>query len=372
MIGVVRMLGVLIALGIAALSCVMTFAFGLSFSDGAERYAFAALFGALDAAKFILPTCAAALALNGVISKAKTARFCWVFFALLSACSHIGLTLKASDDARTAQSGVVEAESSYKAKKGELNALGTPRSKGKIDADISIAERDPIFTDERKSNRCVNDTIDASREFCGRYKKLTGERSDRADFDRLTGEVAEAKRVLDKARGTGGKANAMAKAVSETFSVGEGTAMMILAIMMAIGIEMGSSILLELVTAAGFKPRQEDAKPVPDAIPAPNMTPNDADLRQMVPEKADLPVMDAREWMDGRMTSRKGASTLFDDVMAVYVAEAGEAGMKPQSNIMLSKAINGPYETKRVGGKTRVVGATVKEKKAVTKLKVVK
>lgn len=373
MIWMVRTLGMLIALGIAGLSCAMTFSFGLAFAEGADRLIYAGLFSALDGAKFLLPTLAAVLAINGMISQARMARFCWVFFAMLSASSHVGLTLKASGDAKTAQTGTSEAQTTYDTKRKELDNLGVIRSKGKIEADIAQIERDPIFTDEKKSNGCVNDTATASRTLCDRWRAVKGELSDRADHDRLTGEVAQAKTVLDAARGTGGKANALAQAMSSTFGISESAAVMVLAILMAIGIEMGSSLLMELAAAAGHKPRQEAA---PDTISAPFIAPNDADQRDMEPEPApvpvDLPVMDAKEWVEARMTGKKSASSSWDDVLAAYISEAADAGMKPQSSIMLSKAVKGPYETKRISGKTRVLGAVMKTKQAGAKLSIVK
>lgn len=376
MIWMVRTLGMLIALGIAGLSCAMTFSFGLAFAEGADRLIYAGLFSALDGAKFLLPTLAAVLAINGMISQARMARFCWVFFAMLSASSHVGLTLKASGDAKTAQTGTSEAQGTYDTKRKELDNLGVIRSKGKIEADIAQIERDPIFTDEKKSHGCANDTAQASRTLCDRWRAVKGELSDRADHDRLTGEVAQAKAVLDAARGTGGKANALAQAMSGTFGISESTAVMVLAILMAIGIEMGSSLLMELAAAAGHKPVIKPVETAPDTISAPFIAPNDADQRDMEPEivpvPVDLPVMDAREWVEQRMTGKKAASSSWDDVLAAYISEAADAGMKPQSNIMLSKAVNGPYETKRISGKTRVLGAVMKTKQAAAKLSIVK
>jgi hypothetical protein len=374
MIYLVRILGTLIALGVATLSVAMTFSFGLAFANGADSYIYAGLFAALDGAKFLLPTLAGFLAYQGMKKQARIARICYFFFAFLSAASHVGLTLKASGDARSSQAGVEEAQAAYRTKKAELDNLGVVRSSGQIEADIAIAERDPIFTDEKRSSRCVNDTVPASLAFCQGYRKLTGERQDRKDYDRISGELVGAKAKLDAARSAGGaKANELANAVSELLSVEEETAMLIMAVLMAIGIEMGSSLLLELAVAAGHKPLFQEAPPVTPAESVPSMIParliaqdgaetrkNDAENVQEKPTPAQ-PVLCPRDWVASRMQPNKRTTTPYDTALATYKGEAEAAGMAPASDNAFSRALTAHgYERKRPGGVTRILATEIR------------
>jgi hypothetical protein len=374
MIWIVRGLGMLIAFGVAGLSVAMTFSFGLAFANGADRYIYAGLFGALDGAKFLLPTLAAFLAILGLLGQARMARLCWAFFALLSMASHVGLTLKASGDAKTAQSVVEEAQATYNTKKGELDALGKVRSSGKIEADIGNAERNPIFTDEKRSNRCANDTAAGSVDFCKAHRLLVAERSDRADFDRLTREMAAEKTKLDAARSGGGaRANELAKALAETLGTGEKAAVMILAILVAIGIEMGSSLLMELAAAAGYRKKEElptvtplvevPAEPVPSTIPTPLIAHNDADTREIVQEKPAvvLAVMCPKDWVASRMQPSKRANVPYDTALATYKDEAKTAGMAPATDNAFARALTAhSYDRKRPGGVTTIMAAEIK------------
>ena len=146
----IRVIASLIALGIGGVSIAMTFSFGMLFADGADAFIYAGLFALLDAAKFVLPTIAGYLAFISLKNPARLARFCYVFFAILSASSHVGLTLTVKDtesaDAKSAQVRLTDATAARDRIQTMIDRLGAVPSSGSISAELAQIERDPIFT----------------------------------------------------------------------------------------------------------------------------------------------------------------------------------------------------------------------------------
>jgi hypothetical protein len=373
----IRVLAVIIALGIGGVSIAMTFAFGLAFSDAADRFIYAGLFGLLDAAKMLLPTISAVLLFKGLSGHARRARFLYIFLAVLSASSHVGLTLTVKDReasvATKAQRDLRNAEAERDRIQTAIAALGTVRSRGDIEADIATSERDPIFTDEKRSNRCANDTVPASLTFCRAYRGYVAERQNRDDLDRMTGELLQANADVKRyssAEGVDKKANVLAKTLADKTGGDEWTILLIIAITLAVAIEACSSLLLELATAAGHKVEDQPAAsqgPV-DAETAPA----DTIIADETRDNAALsrPESCPKAWVQGRMQPKRGARLLYEDVLAAYAGEADAEGMAAASSNAFARALtdNG-YDRKRQSKKTYILGAEVRAERA--RLKVV-
>jgi hypothetical protein len=377
-----RILGTLIALAIGGVSVAMTFSFGLVFSDTAERYQYAALFALLDGAKLLLPTLAAYLAVSGLTRQGRTARFLYVFFAILSASSHVGLTLFVKDresaGTNSSQTRLQDAIAARDAVRDEIVPLKSTRSAGKITADIEKAERDVIFTDPTKSAGCSNDTAPASRTHCDAWRKLKGERDDRKKLDQFSAKLDEAQQKVDtlNTADTLKKANVMAASIAKATGWNEATVLLAIAIIMALGIEFGSSIMLELVTAAGHRkpvgnvPHSESvgasayAEPAPSTIPTPLNTRNGAEPRANgAPEPAEptLPVMSPKQWVASRLRPNKRTSIPYETVLEIYKNEAEAAGMTPATDNAFSRALTTHgYERKRPGGVTTIMSAQMR------------
>lgn len=378
----IRILVMMIATGIGGVSIAMTFSFGLAFADGGDRYVYAALFASLDAAKMLLPTLAAYLAFQGLRRHARHARFLYLFFALLSGLSHIGLTLTVKDretgDVRKAQRDLHNAEAERDRIQLAINALGAVRSRGDIEADIATSERDPIFTDEKRSNRCANDTVPASLTFCRAYRAHLAERENRAALDGHEVELKAAKadvKKLSSIEGVDKRANVLAKTIAEQTGGDEWTILIITAIIMALAIEFGSSQLLELAAAAGHKPRPDGAEP---AIAQRCTTEPEAASDTIIAEETRdnaaliLPTSCPSAWVQGRMQPKRGARLLLEELVATYGEEATGEGMVPATPNAFYRALTAHgYDRKRQAGKTYVLGGEVRTGEARTKLKVV-
>lgn len=363
MITAVRIIGSFIAIAIGVVGAAMTFSFGLTFAEGFERYIYASLFGLLDAAKFLLPTLAAYLAFNGLKKHSRQARICYLFFAFLSGLSHIGLTLavrdRESSDVSSSHTRLQDAIASRDGLREQIAPLKGTRSTGKISADIETIERDPVFMDPAKSARCTNDTAPDSRKLCDRWRAAKGESSDRVKLDDLTGKLEEAQKRVD-ALNTGGalrKANILAASVAEKTGMAESTVLLVIAIIMALGIEAGSSLLLELAAAAGHGKR-EARDNITDQPAMPSGAKNSDNATNNAAGTApSLPVMCPQQWVRGNLQPKRG-NLPYDTVVALYEDAAKVAGMAPATANALGRALtaNG-YERKRSNGKTAILGA---------------
>lgn len=395
----IRAIASFIALGIGGVSIAMTFSFGMLFAEGADAYIYAGLFGLLDAAKMLLPTLAGYLAFKGMKPAAWRARFCYIFFAILSASSHVGLTLTVKDTesagAKSAQVRLSDAIAARDRIQGQIDRLGKLPSAGTIAAELAQIERDPIFTDAKRSAGCVNDTADDSRKLCDRWRAVKGQKTDRETLDRLDAELAAAQSKVDGLN-TGGalkKANILASTLADKTGADEWTVLLVIAIIMALGIEAGSSLLLELAAAVGHQPQKETS--LPDDVSRvtleqlkfsrrrensteaeePADAPSDSIIAAESRENAtsSLPTSCPKAWVQSRMQPKRGAQILLDETLALYETEAAEAGMSPASANAFGRALTGNgYDRKRQGGKTMILAAEVRSTKAKSKLSVVK
>lgn len=374
----IRVIASLIALGIGGVSIAMTFSFGMMFAEGADRFIYAGLFALLDAAKFVLPTIAGYLAFHSLKNPARLARFCYLFFALLSASSHVGLTLTVKDtesaDAKSAQVRLADATSARDRLQGQIDRLGAVPSSGSIAAEMAKIERDPIFTLENRSAGCTNDTADESRKLCDRWRIVKGQKTDRQKLDALVADLDEAQGKVDRLN-TGGtlkKANILASTLADKTGGDEGVILIIIAVLLALGIEAGSSVLLALAAAVGHKPDALAVETEPEpARPAPSDTIIDAESCNIAAEM--VPISCPKAWVQERMQPKRGAAMPYDAALDLYRDEAKAEGMEPGSANAFSRALteNG-YDRKRQNGKTMIVGAEVRKDEGKARLEIVR
>ena len=382
---VIRFLIIGFAGTVGILGVTMTFRYGLVFTGGGDRMLLAALFALFDAIKCLLPGFAAYLLLTGAGKWVWKARLAYYLLAVMTLGSHVGLvmTLKAHDDATaltTASQTENTADKVIRLKRDIAALEAMPlRPLGTIETQIGNAERNPIFTEATRSNRCADDTLPASREFCRTYRDLIGERTNRQELARLSGELESAKLAL--ANQLNQKAGEIVTPIAEDLAAQTGlsnrTVMLILAVWMAILIEFCSSQVLELAYVSGHKPPAEAPE---TAIPTPLMPAIAADTLQNdggidAEPASGQPKADAQDWVGRRLLGHRRASVRYQAAYDAHVVEAETSGSAPASKNAFSRALKfHKYEAKRIGGERElmILGAVLKEQREVGSLRVVK
>lgn len=391
---IIRLAVMLLAIGVGIVGVAMTFRYGLVFVNSEECLVYAALFACFDAIKCLLPSVAFTLSISGSRKMAAKATAAYFFLASLSMLAHIGLTitLKTGDAqvASVANEQHASAADEVTQLKAGIEVLGAVRPLGNITAELAQAERDPIFTDERRSRGCSNDTAPASLEFCRHYRALLGERDNARELLRLEAELRAARlRLHDQGNQIGGKpVTAVAETLAKKTGLDIDTVLLVIAILLAVGIELCSSQILEMAVAAGHKRDlqpfaaipETKGKPLETAILPPLMAADDGicghiDNHLATTQQPLAPKQNAADWISARLQAHRSANTPYRAAYAAAVADAEAAGLAPCSKNSFSRAITAAgYENKRQNRELMILGAVIKEQRAAGKggLRVVK
>lgn len=253
---ILRYIAVVVAFGIGGCSVTATAFFGLLMVHGQERILYASMFGLVDLAKMILPALASGAFENEHSRRGFLAIVIYAVLALLSAGAHIGLYATVKDSviggADAARAKYETATAEKKALQADIAALGKFRPAGTIDAEIAAKRLDARFS---RSKGCTDVTVADSRTLCGEVAALEGEKSNSVRADVLRSKLDDAEnrlRQLDVAA-VFTKADPQAEQLSNLTGLSEGNVRLAIAILIAVMIEMGSSLLLDIAVVSSAK-----------------------------------------------------------------------------------------------------------------------
>ena len=388
---IIRTIVTILAVAVGIVGVAMTFRYGqLSFS-GADSLLYSLLFASFDGVKCLLPSLATMLVLAGQKKWVIGSRIAYLFLATLSFAAHVGLlvTVKTHDAAidATAKSRHDLAQVQVDRLNNQIANIGTIRPLGSIQADVNQMQRDPVFYDTRRSNRCTDDTAHDSQLLCKKYRLATGELANRIKLDQLQTDLDKAQADLKASTTTAklGDANAAIDGFAKKTGLDSLTVMFILAVLLAIGIEFCSSQLLGMAVAAGYRvtdshfpvTKTEPQNSLEAVILQPLMADNgginsrNGDLESL-PNPA-LDKLDAKAWIPERMTAHRTGSLVYRTAYEMHAADARAAGMLPSTENAFSRALkaNG-FKTERQARVLIILGAAIRGERARGGLKLVK
>ena len=200
-----------------------------------------------------------------------------------------------------------------------------------------------------------------SRQFCSQYRLLIAEKAnaervvelrgliDRAAADVRLSETGEAFRKADP------QAEQLARMTGRT----PDDVRLIMAILIAVLIELGSAIILEIAASPMRPAKREDALPAQQGL---------LNIDASPPVQAQppcLPVVEGLEavglWVEGHLTRRKSASVPCVTARETYEASVRLAGGSPISANAFGRAMSEiGYKRKKIGGKMHYIGAALR------------
>jgi hypothetical protein len=373
MTSLIRGLLIAIAIGIGFISVAMTFRYGLVFVKGEERFAFALLFGAVDAAKCLLPSLCIILAAKA----RRRARITYLIFALCSVLAHIGLvlTVKGHDaaGASVSQTRYTDATGARDDLKRQVRALEGTRALGKIEADIKAAELDARFA---SSKGCTDATVELSRGLCKKWEGYKGEKVDADMLADLRTKLDTAQQKVDGLTNMDAMEDVavVTDQIAANTGLQPGTVMIMLALLIAMMVELGSSKLLEIALDIEIT---DEPKVIKSADPAPAepeqiIVSDEPVVEEEIKPADNRPVLDPREWLRERTGKRKGTHTPYNAMLETYQAEAEGRGMRSASGAAFSRAMTAEEMTRdRIKGDTMVLNVMMKAEKQVAQLRAV-
>lgn len=238
--------------------------------------------------------------------------------------------------------GVAEAIKETKAELTTKRSETSMKTEGQIQAAIAQLESSPIFRDEKRSNRCANDSVSESQKLCEQWR---GEKGRLAAAQRIVvleerlgklqekswGGTAETESVTDA--DPGAKAMATITGLSEKF--------------ITAGFTGYIAVLLELIAAfapafcggapvvreiGGDRtltpgPAVEPVVPAVAEIPSPATIPAVVRLSPAVADVSNLESV--RAWWEAQIIHRQGTNIQANALYAVYVKWCSDQGITP-------------------------------------------
>lgn len=357
-------LGVVFALGLAAISVSANFWFGTLLTVGPERWLYGVVFALLDGLKTVLVPLAAAALAAGLRAKATAAIATFAILTALSFTAEIGLYAHTKSevvgDAKAARARYADAKAGRDSANAAVAAMGSVRAAGDIEADIGTLKRDRLYD---RSKQCVDATVAESRDLCARLDRLAGEKTKAAELARLKQEAAEATVKLEKLdvaaamRSIDPQAEALAKLLSVAVIVEPETVRTGLAVLIALLIELGSGLGPWLASPSQRK--DEAAEEVQSTAEV--LDPLEAAEPREAPVQADAEASDlVARWAAEALVRRRGSFVPAAEVRAAFEAFCEGEGREPLNPTAFGKALTAAgYVRAKVGGRIRYEGVAL-------------
>jgi hypothetical protein len=361
MASIIRFFAIAIAIGVGLASVSASVWFGLLWAEGTEGIVYASIFGGLDALKLLLPTLAAFAFTSGFMWRARAALVLYAALAAWGIASHVGLYSVTKDHtiggAKEAQSKYEDVRARRLRLETELAELGKPRPVATIAADISTAERNPLFA---RSLKCVDDTVPASQEFCAKWRSVSAERANAERVVVLRAEIDQADRELRLA-GTSAvfrRADPQAEQLSILTGLSPDQVRLSLAVLIAVLVELGSSLTLVIAEAPLQRSRRKQQDAELDQVANARETPGKP-VAEPQTAPGDLDTVAA--WVQDALTRRKSASLICQEARRLYEEAVQAAGGTPVSANAFGRAMSDlGYQRKKIGGKMHYAGAALR------------
>jgi hypothetical protein len=364
-----------LAFGLVVISVAANIVFGLLLTSGPERFLYAAAFGLLDAFKSVLLILATSSYRGREVGKARVTVALFLVLSVLSFSAEIGLyattTGSEAGGARAAHATYENA----KAKKNDLEErlvrIGSTRPVDQVDADIAAAKLDKAFP---RSKECKEATLEASRGLCARLVRLEAERATALRAEDLRRRLDEASDKLDGFDMTevfkpvDPQAETLAKLAAPVAALSPETVRTVLAVLIALLIEVGSGLGPWL--ASGHAERRIDelkeartAAEVAEALEAaaePEQPPAD----EIKPERCHI-----EAWLEDGVTRRKGGHVMAAEMLDSYRGWCAQNSRKPVAQTALGTRLGElGYAKAKVAGKIRYTDLALKPVSAGVKL----
>jgi len=355
-----RFLGIILALGIAAVSVACNVKFGLHFGDGLTGQIYAALFGLVDLLKALLPLMVVAALVVGQYLRVVCGMTMFAAFTAVSLTSAAGLySLTKAEAVADVEAG----RASYDLAKDELDrtrnrlaALGGARPVGAVRGDIEAAKQHRRW---RTTRACTNATVPASREFCDGFKRLEGELATAQEAAALRSRATELAAKIDgmNLNEVMRAADPQAEALARLSGFTADEIRSALAVLVALVVELGSGLGLWMAVGGHHAPRPkrvtpDDSCPQLRALPSVPSVPEPMPVRRPVLAVAPMPEdcavsMFATECIE----RRKRATVPAQDLYQAYKTWASEAGAEVLNLVAFGRALTALGLTKKkVGG----------------------
>jgi hypothetical protein len=340
----IRLISGFIATAIGLCSIAATAAFGLFFSAGPERYLYAAIFGCLDAAKMVLPTLASIASENGNQERAAIARAAYLALAVMSISTHVGLYAVIKNDVLgTADAGRLRYEAAISEKKAlqaDIAAIGSPRAIGTIESELATKRLDVRFT---RSKSCLDVTVADSRALCSEIAALQGEKDNAGRLETLKAKLEAAEdrlRNIDVVAAVK-SADPQAQQLADLTGLTENRIRLLMALALSLFIEMGSSLLLDIVAAS------RRAKDLPDVGHAAE----DVQSAETGAEASEDDHSAVADWASENLHKKRGGYARCTEYREAHARHVRAAGGEPPSPNSFGRSMSAlGYKRKKRGG----------------------
>ena len=255
--------GSVLALSLSGISTLCCYLFGTHLAPGMEGQVYGVLGGVADALKALLPLTIAAAVVSGQSARAVLGIVLFIVFSAYSFTSELGL-YALGRDAQT--SGTAAGKEQYRLIMNErarlqdrLTVLGQTRPSRTIGAELAGKKQDRSWD---SSGQCRNAWRQADRTFCEEIAKIEGELASAEEAERLRSkddglaQEVQGMNLADALKSSDAQSEALARMTGFSAS----SVKDVLAIWVALLIELGSGFGLYAATASGRSSGQKQER----------------------------------------------------------------------------------------------------------------
>ena len=356
-------LGVLAASVLLLVSAAMNWRFGYSLGGSElDSQLLGLASAAADGLKALIPFFLFAALRNKQWSQAVAATLLWGVCLTYSLTSALGFSaLNRADTAgeRTVQATVyADLRTELDKTREKLGWVPQHRPAGTVAAEMEAMKQQKAW---RTSGGCANATTVTSRAFCGDFQKLDGELASAEEADKLQTRIDEIRVDLAGATTAASVAGSDPQVAVLSSLSGQNKELVqtALTVMVAILVELGSSLGLFVAFSAWRDPSPAVAKPVAvarvlaPATPTPSLTANDN--RSLA--KLSAPETDVERFHKDRVTVKEGASLTATELYEDYCVWCEENHKEPMALPTFGRQFGelGVHKVK-IGGRIRYIG----------------